>query len=49
MTLESICLEQQEIIERQNEMIKKMLEEIALHRALTHEEQKLLGKERGGG
>lgn len=42
MTLECVCLEQQEIIAKQGAIISALLQEIALHRALDAEEQALL-------
>lgn len=42
MTLDGVCLEQQEIITRQNAIISALLQELALHRALDAEEKALM-------
>lgn len=42
MTIESICIEQQDIIAKQSAVIIGLLEEIALHRALRDDEEALL-------
>ena len=38
MSPETVCLEQQAIIDRQNTIIVELLKELALHRALSTEE-----------
>ena len=42
MSLETVCLEQQEIIGRQNTIITELLKELALHRVLSTEEAEML-------
>ena len=42
MSLERLCLEQEEIITRQNAIISALLQELALHRALDAEEKALM-------
>lgn len=42
MSLETVCLEQQAIIDRQNMIIVELLKELALHRALSTEETNML-------
>ncbi len=42
MTLEGVCLEQQEIIAKQSAIISGLLQELALHRALDAEEKALM-------
>lgn len=42
MTLEGVCLEQQDIIAKQSAIISGLLRELALHRALDAEELRLM-------
>ena len=42
MSPETVCLEQQAIIDRQNTIIVELLKELALHRALSTEETDML-------
>lgn len=42
MSLEQLCLEQEEIIEKQAAQIRALLEELSQYRAITAEEQRLL-------
>lgn len=45
MTLEGVCLEQQEIISKQSAIISALLRELSLHRALDAEELRLMESE----
>ena len=42
MTLEQLCLEQEEVIEKQAAMIRGLLYELLQFRALSEEERKLI-------
>ena len=44
MTLEQLCIEQEEIIEKQAAMIRGLLTELTQFRALSEEEHKHLTK-----
>ena len=47
MTLEQLCIEQEEIIEKQAAMIRGLLNELSQFRSLNEEEQKLIDTQKG--
>ena len=49
MTFETICIEQQEVIDKQSALIKQLLIELSLYRSLDNEEKHIMKKEGGIG